>query len=142
VTTYFFFTSRGGGPTVGANGSGSIYAGGVRNLEGDNLRYSGRFQTISGTASAGPLGGTIGFGYVPGDDPFSPTRPYVEYLGWSPGLGASVTVAYSDYVPLLSQNNGTGEVSIEVFAYYANKIKSFLAEVESNLQQIVSVFTQ
>jgi RHS repeat-associated protein len=142
TTTYFFYTSRGGGATVGANFSSSIYMGGVRNLEGDNLRYSGRFHTISGTGSAGPLGGTVGFGYVPGDDPISPTRPYVEYLGWSPGLGASVTVSFSDYVPLFSQDHDTGDISIDVFTHYENKVKSFIAEVESHLQQIVSAFTE
>lgn len=94
-----------------------MYVGGVNNLNGSNYNYRGVSRTASASAAAGPLGLTTGYTYNLNDNPFDPKGVWSEYVGWAPGMGASVGVSDANYIPIFTNNLETGESSWEIIKY-------------------------
>ena len=117
VTSFLYYSGNANAKSVGASGNAAVYVGGVNNLNGSNYNYRGVSRTASASAAAGPLGLTTGYTYNLNDNPFDPKGVWSEYVGWAPGMGASVGVSDANYIPIFTNNLETGESSWEIIKY-------------------------
>ena len=115
LTSFLNYSSS--ASNTGVIGNFSFYLGGVSKLGESNYAYRGSARSISGTGSAGLLGLTTGISVESGDNPFNPQGTFTEYVGWAPGMGASLAVSDAHSVPILTNNLETGESSWDIVTY-------------------------
>jgi len=115
LTSFLNYSSS--ASNTGAIGNFSFYIGGVSKLGESNYAYRGSARSVSGTGSAGLLGLTTGISVELGDNPFNPQGTFTEYIGWAPGMGASLAVSDSYSIPIFTNNLETGESSWDIMTY-------------------------
>jgi hypothetical protein len=117
------------GKTFGKSGNMFLYLGGAGNLEDGNYAYRGGYQSVTGSASNGPLGAGAGRALVLGDNPFDPQEPYADVVGWAPGYGAAVSYSQTEYIPLLTINWETESLSVDFIPYAQENWSSFQTNI-------------